>query len=172
MLNNNDVEGILLKVREHTMKKLRARQHNFKGMEYDDVVSEVTVKVFTGLKTYDPNRSKISTFIDHVIENRIKDCYGMSSKADLAVSSLQDGDDDDSQDIIEFIPDETDDYASLSLLLDIENDVNLTSMEKKIIYERLNGREFQEIGFDFGYKKSRFSQIVKGIKTKLLYTLG
>lgn len=169
LLAIGEVEGLLEKTKEVCEIKLRGKK--FAGMEHQDVVQEVMIKVFNSIETYDSSKAKASTYFDRIIGNMIKDCYkkAMSGKNLMVVNSgeISDGFNEEEQVDESYIVGEVDvEFENKEFLIDITENLGLNEKEKEIFELRSGGYEFVEIADILGVSKARISQIWKGIKNK------
>lgn len=171
-----EFDAFFTKVKEKCEIKLRGK--TFAGMEKEDVVQEVLIKVSNALGQYDAKKSQMSTYIDHIINNKIKDCYrkAVSYKNLCVVNALsisesihepEYGEDDGYEDR-NYIQLGCEDvgYENTDVLIDIMSNMGLSEREKEIFRLRSNGYEFVEIAKIMGVSKARISQIWAGVKRK------
>lgn len=170
LFDMGDIDLLLEKTKEKCEQKLRGQR--FAGMEKDDVVQEVLIRVHRSLDRYDSEKAKVSTYVEHVMDNMIKDCFRKagSIKNLMVVNSA---------DILhEYSADNNANTNGVQLgdvdagftLVDLEQDIsihlNLNSRERQIFRLRTQGYEFVEIAEMLGVTKSRISQIWKKILIK------
>jgi RNA polymerase sporulation-specific sigma factor len=168
-----DCDLFLAKAKEKCEQKLRGRK--FAGMEKDDVIQEVLIKVHKSLEKYDSSKAKLSTYIDHVIENMIKDCFkkcGTEKNLTLVnaieLEEIYSWNDEDSEKVSGLHLGTTDaGYLMVDLSIDISVNLDLTDREREIFNLRTQGYEFVEIAQMLGVSKARISQIWSGILSKL-----
>jgi RNA polymerase sporulation-specific sigma factor len=166
-----DVDQIITGVKKKCELKLRGKK--FAGMENEDVVQEVLIKVHNSFAKYNSEKAKFSTYVDHVIENQIKDCYKKCSSEknltlvnalELEDSSSREGEYDDTPYYGVHIGRLDVGYFNMEFQTDIRFDLGEREME--IFQLRTKGYEFVEIAAMLGVSKARISQIWKGIKEK------
>lgn len=168
-----DVENFLAKAKEKTAKKLAGK--TFAGMEKDDVVQEVLIKIHRSMGKFDSDVARASTFVDHVIDNMIKDMYRkcMTEKNLVVVNAAE---------LVTTYNEEEEEYGSLTgsrqigeidvefenveLITDIMENLGLNDREKEIFRLRSEGYEFVEIADHLGVSKARISQIWSSIRKK------
>jgi RNA polymerase sporulation-specific sigma factor len=167
-----DMDLFLEKVQKHTAAKIGSKR--FAGMDTEDVVQETVFKVYRSLDLYNSETSRMSTYVDHVIENMIRDCLrkcgsgknlmvvnadeivvnydpselGSDERSTLQVGSIDYG------------------YQNAEVMMDVMNNMGLTDREKQIFQLYVEGYEFVEIAKVIGVTKSRMSQIWSKIKSK------
>ncbi len=153
--------------------KAKIRTIKFAGMEADDVAQEAAIKVLRSLGRYNAETSKLSTYVDHIIDNMIRDCLRyVGTQKNLMVVNAED---------LFFTPDpqeEVGDYCSSKYgvvdvgyenaedIIDITMHMGLNEQEKKVFLLRMEGYEFTEIAKTIGVSKSRLSQIWSHVKDK------
>jgi RNA polymerase sporulation-specific sigma factor len=173
----NEMDAFLQKAQEKCRAKIAHR--TFAGMETDDVVQEVLIKVYRSMEKYDGSLSKVSTYVDHVMDNMIRDCLRKAgSGANLAVVNAFDlfnSVDHEQKNLEESGNSGTfvvgaDDYGfeNVEVLTDVMEHMNLVQREVDVFRLRLIGYEFVEIADILGVSKARISQIWKGIKEKYM----
>lgn len=171
-----NVDLFLDKAKEKCEMKLRGKR--FAGMETEDVVQEVLIKVHRSMEKYQSNKAKVSTFVDHVIENMIKDCYKKcateknltlvnaveivdSYQGNEGMSSAQDKPSLTAQIGLEDVG-----FENTEVLLDFTYHLDLSDREAQIFQLFTQGYDFVEIAQILGVTKARISQIWKGIRLK------
>lgn len=164
-----DVDSLLEKAQEKCEQKIRGKQ--FAGMDSEDVVQEVLIKVHRSLAKYDSSKAKVSTYIEHVIENMIKDCYKKcgTEKNLLLVNALEIEDSVDwggDDTYVNGVMVGTVDAGYLQVDMSYDVSITLNSREQEIFNLRTQGYEFVDIAGMLGVSKARISQIWKVIKTK------
>lgn len=167
------IDSFLQKAQDACKKKLRGRQ--VAGMETDDVVQEVLIKVYKSLDKYDARKARMSTFIDHVIEMKIIDCLekagtGKNLMLVNATPIMESyGADnfemDDSMDSIQ-VGEVDIGYEYMEIITDLMTNLGLTEQEKVVFKLRSAGYEFAEIATYMQLSKARISQLWGGIKKK------
>lgn len=168
-----DVDSFLSKTKEKCEQKLRGKK--FAGMDKDDVIQEVLIKVHKSLDKYDSEKAKMSTYVDHVIENMIKDCYKKcgAEKNLMIINALEIEDsyswegEESSSGVHVGVTDIG--YLKVELSMDININLNLNAREQEIYDLRTRGYEFIEIAEIIGVSKARISQIWKGVKEKFVH---
>ena len=168
LLALGELDLFLEKVRNHTSKKIRNR--DFAGMEREDVIQEVLIKVYKSIESFDPSKSKASTFVDHVIENKIKDCLrSAGSESNLCnVNSVPLIDDTSGEEYIEgtiIIPVEESMYSYIEYLQDIKN-IDLTEKETEVVKLKIAGYNNTEIANILGCTRATVHNIWNKIKDK------
>nr|WP_154957606.1 sigma-70 family RNA polymerase sigma factor [Paenibacillus xylanexedens] len=167
-----DMDLFLNKAQEKCRHKLRGK--TFAGMEKEDVTQEILIKLMSSLDKYDSEKAKMSTFVDHLIDNKIKDMYRkcMSEKNLSVVNAAQimttdhGGDESDGTDMAVVLGHTGFAYENFEFLTDIMENMRLNDREKHIFRLRTSGYEFVEIAAIQGVSKARISQIWKGIRAK------
>lgn len=168
----NDVDAILEKAKEKCEAKLRGKR--FAGWDKDDVLQEVLIKVFRTIDRYKQDTSRYSTFVDHVMDNMIKDCYRKTlTEKNLNVVNAAEYvdaylDEDDVQDFSVgcHVGVVDNGYQNSEFVTDLMQNMGLSEREKDIFSLRSAGYEFVEIASIIGVTKARISQIWKGIVQK------
>jgi len=169
----NDMNMFLEKIRKYCTIKL----HNttFAGMDKEDVIQEILLKVYSVVNNYDLSKGSITTYLDKIIDNKVKDCLRhASSHTNLVNTNAQ------SLDIVANYEDQktsksfnidlrADDsaYSCREYVLDILDRVKLTNKESEVLKLHLTGYSFIEIAKHSGCSKSRISHIWKNIRGKL-----
>lgn len=173
LLAIGDMDAFLRKAQDKCRHKLKGQ--TFAGMDKEDVTQEVMIKLYKSLDQYDAQKAKLSTFVDHIIDNKIKDMYRkcMSEKNLNVVNAIQvvstDLDTEDEADGGEgmlTLGHEGYAYENFEFITDIMENMQLTDREKEIFKLRSSGYEFVEIADILGVSKARISQIWKGIREK------
>ncbi|WMT39260.1 sigma-70 family RNA polymerase sigma factor [Paenibacillus sp. D2_2] len=167
-----DVDAFLSKAEEKCRQKLRGK--TFAGMEKEDVTQEVLIKLYRSLDQYDVTKARMSTFVDHLIDNKIKDMYRkcMTEKNLNVVNAIQvistdlDIDDETGNGVGIALGHEGYAYENFEFVTDIMENMELNDREKKIFKLRSTGYEFVEIADILGVSKARVSQLWKGIREK------
>lgn len=166
LLDLGEIDLFLGKAKEKCEKKLRGK--SFAGMEQDDVVQEVLIKVYRALTNYDRNKSKVSTYIDHVIENMVKDCFkkcgsvkNLSNVNALEIEDSYTGEYEELEKVKYSVHLGTDDlnFMEREFLLDIEYSEKLSPRERQVFLLHYKGYAKIEIAHKLGLTKARISQI-------------
>jgi RNA polymerase sporulation-specific sigma factor len=176
-----DMDAIFKKVMKHC--KLKIGSTRFAGMDSDDVVQETLVKVMKSISMYNSDQSRLSTYLDHIIDSKIKDMLRKAGRAkNLAVVNAADvstaygsetnangdteyGDGACNPDAFQLQSIESG-YADTDFLIDIMNNAGLNDREKELFRLRMAGYEFQEIAGILGVHKSRISHMWAKVKEK------
>lgn len=164
-----DMNRLFEKVQKHTRIKIGITK--FAGMETEDVIQEASLKVYCSLRHYDEEKGQISTFIDRVIENAIKDCYKKcgSIKNLIVVNSDTIAENyevsEDSETPSQFGKEDFG-FENAEFIYDLMNNIGLSDREKTVFKLYTKGYGFVEIAKIIGVTKSRMSQIWSGIKDK------
>lgn len=167
-----DMDAFLNKAQEKCRQKLKGK--TFAGMEKDDVTQEVMIKLYNSLEKYDAEKAKMSTFVDHLIDNKIKDMYRkcMTEKNLSVVNAVQvvstdlDIDDERSSQPGITLGHKGYAYENFEFVTDIMENMKLNEREKEIFRLRTSGYEFVEIADILGVSKARISQLWKAIRIK------
>lgn len=168
-----DIDAFLDKAQEKCRQKLRGK--TFAGMEKEDVTQEVMIKLYNALEKYDAEKAKMSTFVDHLIENKIKDMYRkcMSEKnlsvvnaVHLVCTDMGGNDESDGVDTGLTLGHVGFAYENFEFVTDIMENMKLNDREKEIFKLRTSGYEFVEIAGILGVSKARVSQLWKAIREK------
>lgn len=168
----NDVEKILSRVKKIAGYKIA--RTSFAGMSNEDVIQEILINVYKALDKYDPSKSQLDTYLNHVINNKINDCIRIAKKHIAMSNAVRLVDDivgEEIEDDITTVSVEESGYISVEYLYDIANSLNLSEREVAILKLRLMGYKNEEIGKKLGYTKAFIGRILKGIKDKFA-TLG
>lgn len=171
-----EMDAFLKKAQEKCRAKVGHQK--FAGMETDDVVQEVLIKVYRSMQRYDGTLSKVSTYVDHVMDNMIRDCLRKAgSKSNLSLVNALDllestADPErcnsDGQDVSwSYIAGCSEPgYERMELITDVMENMHLNKREQEVFRLRLTGYEFMEIAEKIGVSKARVSQIWKSIREK------
>lgn len=168
-----DIDTFLNKAQEKCRHKLRGK--TFAGMEKEDVTQEIMIKLYNALDKYDAEKAKMSTFVDHLIENKIKDMYRkcMSEKnlsvvnaVQLVCTDLGASDESDGTDTALTLGHAGFAFENFEFVTDIMENMKLNDREKEIFKLRTSGYEFVEIAAMLGVSKARISQLWKAIREK------
>jgi RNA polymerase sporulation-specific sigma factor len=151
-----DFEEMFNKVSEVTRKKIRKKSIRVNGMEEDDIVQETLIKFLAAYPKYDSTVAKLSTYIDHVIENKLLDCLRTNRKNGNTVEYLDD---------LEAEKDNS--IEQTEIRLDLIDNNRLNDLEKKILKLKLRGFRSTEIADILKYTPARVSQLWNSIKRKL-----
>jgi RNA polymerase sporulation-specific sigma factor len=144
-------------------------------MDTEDVVQETVFKVYRMLDRYNSETSRMSTYVDHVIENMIRDCLRkcgsgknlMVVNADEIAVNYDAEDDNGSASVSRYQVGSNDyGYENAEVMMDVMDNMGLTDREKQIFQLYVEGYEFVEIAKMIGITKSRMSQIWSKIKSK------
>ncbi|MGA4519294.1 sigma-70 family RNA polymerase sigma factor [Solibacillus silvestris] len=173
-----EIDLFLSKAKEQCEKKLRGR--TFAGMEQEDVVQEVLIKVYKSLSSYDSAKAKLSTYIDRVIENMIKDSYkkcgSYKNLANINAMEIEDSYQDNGEEYgmgssSNSISIGFNDmgYMRFEVFTDIKENDRLTKRERVILQLHYKGYEKVEIAEKLGVTKARISQIWKEMMEKMDY---
>lgn len=167
------MDAFLEKARITCQTKLRGKR--FAGMENEDVVQEVLLKVFRSMQKFDGEVAKASTFVDHIMDNMIKDCYRKTQTGkNLSIVNAYEiidsyHNDEDEPDIsfgtvqigkVDVL------YEKSEVVTDMMNHLKLSDQEKEVFRLRSSGYEFSEIAELLGKSKARVSQVWKSIRDK------
>lgn len=172
-----DMEKILEKVKIHCEKKIKGQKfidQNYLGLDADDIIQEVVIKVYRKLHMYDKAKGRVSTFIDHMIDNKIIDCIrGANSRAQffansvsIDTASVYDSESETRETILEPAIEETN-YSFIELLADAEANFRFTDREKTVFKLRASGYDFPEIAKILGISRGRVYQIWKEVAKKI-----
>lgn len=171
ILETGEIDLLIEKVQDVCAIKLRNQV--IPGMEHDDIIQEVSLKVFRVMDGYDKETAKASTYFDNVISNMIKDCYRRAmSQKNLALcnayeySEATTSEDSDEPAKTVAVGSVDHDYEYTEYMIDIMENMGLTDREKEIFTLRCNGYEFQEIAEKFGVSKPRMTQLWSKIRAK------
>lgn len=176
LFETGEIDLFLSKAKEQCEKKLRGR--TFAGMEQEDVVQEVLIKVYKSLASYDSDKAKLSTYVDRVIENMIKDsfkkCGSYKNLANINAMEIEDSYQDNGEDYgtasgsnsISIGLNDTG-YMRFEVFTDIKENDRLTKRERIILQLHYKGYEKVEIAQKLGLSKARISQIWKEMLEKI-----
>lgn len=170
LLDLGEVDLLISKVQDVCAIKLRNKV--IPGMEHDDIVQEVSIKVYKAIDSFDKETAKASTYFDNVIANMIKDCYKRAmSQKNLSICNAYEYSEvvsDESEELSKtvMVGDVDCGFENTEFMIDIRENMGLTEREKEIFTLRCNGYEFKEIAEKFGVSKPRMTQIWAKIKTK------
>ncbi|PZT56297.1 sigma-70 family RNA polymerase sigma factor [Paenibacillus silvae] len=172
LFETGDIDMFLNKAQEKCRHKLRGK--TFAGMEKEDVTQEILIKLVNSLEKYDADKAKMSTFVDHLIDNKIKDMYRKcTSEKNLSVVNAAQitttdsgGDEGDGGERALVFGHTGFAYENFEFLTDIMENMGMNDREKEIFKLRTSGYEFVEIAAIMRVSKARISQIWKGIRVK------
>lgn len=169
-----DMDTFFNKVTGDCRKKIGSMK--FAGMDSDDVAQEAFIKVFNSLNHYNDDTSKLSTYIDHVLNNLIRDCLRKAGSQKnlnvvnatpiVAYVEYEDGETGSSSATELHLGEVDCGYENTEFLMDAMSNMGLSDREKEVLQLRMGGYEFAEIASTLGVKKSRVSQIWGSIKHK------
>jgi RNA polymerase sporulation-specific sigma factor len=171
-----EMDAFLKKAQEKCRAKVAHQK--FAGMETDDVVQEVLIKVYRSMQRYDGTLSKVSTYVDHVMDNMIRDCLRKAgSKTNLSVVNAFDllesavdterNNADGQEASWSYVAGCSElGYEQMELITDVMEHMHLNERERDVFRMRLSGYEFVEIAEKIGVSKARVSQIWKAIRGK------
>ncbi len=164
------VEEVLQRTREVCKYKLNNKE--FIGMEKDDVLQEIQIKVLKSLEKYDSNKSKLTTYLESIIENMIIDCYrkATSQKNLMLLTSVELTEDhvDNPRHKKIFASYSENGYGMADIMIDIHNHMGFNEREKIIFQMRLAEYTFNEIAAVIGCTKERVFQLWKEMKNKYI----
>lgn len=161
------VDDFLQKAKENCEAKLAGM--TFAGMTRDDVVQEVLLKVYRTMKDYDEDKARVTTFVDHVITNKIRDCLRKAGTQKNLTNSnavlVSTGDENEEETMISSIaaPSEQYRYEEVEMMIDLMEYMQLSPRDKQILRMRSEGYYHEEIGQKFNISKERVCQIIKAI---------
>jgi len=165
-----EVDMLLDVVKKHTEE--RVGQINFAGVEKEDVVQEVLIKVYQNLNKFDKTKASARTFFSRVIDNKIRDCLRLSgTNTNLALvnaySLIDDYQDIDTEETTNEIAVGTEDigysYVEFRSIVSEFSDI-----EKRVLKLKMSGYTLQEIADKLGYSKSRIGQISREISKRFI----
>lgn len=174
LLELEEIDLFLSKAKEKCEKKLRGK--SFAGMEQDDVIQEVLIKVYKSLASYDKSKAKISTYVDRVIENMIKDsfkkCGSFKNLANVNALEIEDSYTSESDDAPSMshsvsVGNEDLNFLETEIYMDLETNKYLTKRERLVFDLHYRGYEKVEIAQMLGLSKARVTQIWKEIIAKI-----
>ncbi|GEA16792.1 hypothetical protein E308F_30380 [Moorella sp. E308F] len=167
----SSLDEYLLRAKRVTEAKVRGI--NFAGMETDDVIQEVLLKVYSKMADYDSSRASIQTFIEAIINSTIKDLFRKAARASnlAVVNALQLVEDtsdveDEVLASVATVGYEEEGYDYTNSFYDLMNNTGLTEREKEIIELRLKGYSFSEIARALKVSSPRINQMWKKIIIK------
>jgi RNA polymerase sporulation-specific sigma factor len=169
-----EIEAFYQVAKEKAEKKIGSTK--VAGMDREDVVQEALIKVHRYLPKYDPSKAKISTWVEHIIGNMIRD---MLSKAGTeknlnvvnatSLNAYQTDTDNAYSGAVSSSPQigvEDYGYENAEVMIDLMEHVNLTDREKSIVRLRSAGYSPNEMAVLLKLSPSRISQLWKGITAK------
>ena len=170
----DDIDSLLRRTQQVCNYKLLTT--NLSREEKEDIVQDVLLKVYLSLDKYDSKKAMITTWIDRVIDNMIKDgLRKIGSKKNLmlknAVSIDTSPDEDNATEKVysragHDIPSVDYRYEIAEMIIDFTCNLNLNELEVNVFKLRSSGFEFYEIADLLGYTKSRIYQVWGQIKKK------
>ncbi|WP_145052630.1 sigma-70 family RNA polymerase sigma factor [Paenibacillus xylanexedens] len=175
-----EVDEILRKSEEKV--KIKTQHMRFAGIGKDDVVQEALIKVYTALNSYDSSKSRVSTFLDHVIDNSIRDTLrkvgserNLRTVNALSLSTNGTVENMDPQEV-GLLASELSagtrlavvepGYGTFEIMEDIMHNLDLTDRQKEVIRLYTSGYSLKEIAEIFHVSRSRMSQIWSRIVAK------
>lgn len=170
----NEMEAILAKAKKYCEQKIGMQK--FAGMETEDVVQEVLIKIYKAVETFDPSKAKASTYFYYVIDNGIKDHLRISgSRRNLAVVNALTIIDDVANEVDksgftdnEIVLGSVDcTFSTKEYIYDILENIGLNEREIRIFKMRAAGYQFDEIAGFEGCSKARMSQLWSKVQKKI-----
>ncbi|WP_312113546.1 RNA polymerase sigma factor [Brevibacillus reuszeri] len=161
------VDDFLQKAKENCEAKLLGMK--FAGMTHDDVVQEVLLKVYRTMRDYDQEKARVTTFVDHVITNKIRDCLRKAGTQKNLTNSnavwVSTGEHSDDESGVGSYTASVEDYRyeEVEMMIDIMEYMQLSTRDKQILMMRSEGYYHEEIGQKFNISKERVCQIIKAI---------
>jgi RNA polymerase sigma factor (sigma-70 family) len=73
---------------ERLLKKLANSYSMTTGVEFDDLFQEAYIAYYNAMKTYDPNKSKLSTYVWHCVSSHLRN-YVKLEKPYLEMESIE-----------------------------------------------------------------------------------
>jgi len=142
----------------------------YRHTDIEDEVSEVLIKVFIGLKSFDINKTKFKTWVINIIRNYMIDRWRSSNTSITTTNAAEyyktvsssDGE-YSSMDEYTISGDPQSDFDSA--LLSITSD--LTPFEFGLIKMKADGYKYSEIGAKYNMTSTTVSNKINYIKTKL-----
>lgn len=142
----------------------------YRHTDIEDDVSEVLIKVFIGLKSYDENKTKFKTWVINIIRNYMIDRW-RSSNTTITTTNVGE--------YYATVSSSDEEYSSMdnytisgdpqsefdSALLSITSD--LTPFEFGLIKMKADGYKYSEIGAKYNLTATTVSNKINYIKTKL-----
>lgn len=170
-----DVELLLLKTQQVCKTYLRGKQL-IGGVEHEDVIQEVLLKVFRVKDRYNEGKGKASTYFHTVISNMIKDCAekATSGKAQLMnsacqydeISTMDENDDDEVQGA--FMAVQEDGFREFEIMHDIMHNAGLTDREKVVFKLRCDDDlDNKDIAERLGVSGAMVTKIWRSIREKV-----
>ncbi|MGM7682837.1 sigma-70 family RNA polymerase sigma factor [Cytobacillus sp. Hm23] len=174
LFDAGDVDAFLNKAKEKCQKKVRGK--HFAGMEQEDVIQEILIKIYRKLDKYDSEKAKVSTYINSIMDNMIKDCFRYCGtdknlslvnavpieedyEVDFEKGSMGSGIQVGRKDI---------NFLENEILIDYEYCHDLSDRDRKIFLLHYRGYSKAEIANELGLSKSRLTQIWNEIVRKLI----
>lgn len=160
--------------------KIKTQGLRFAGMGTEDVVQDALIKVYTALSDYDSSKARVSTFLDHVIDNSIRDTLRKAGaiKNLVAVNAVPINSEDSTvrAEVRGFSVRKENGgfafaglepgYEAFEIMEDIMNHMDLTDRQKEAVQLYTAGYSLAEIANVFHVSRSRMSQIWSQIVTK------
>ena len=164
-----DMDAFLTKAKQECRIKLIVNNTRLVGMEYEDVEQEALIKLLDALSKYDASISKLSTFVDRVITNMIRDCIRKASRQKnlMVTYAEQLCDSENTENSFSVTVSVTEHgYENFEFVTDVMENIGLTKQEKRVFELRMRGYSFKEIADELGVTKMRISQVWASIKAK------
>ncbi|WP_426455411.1 sigma-70 family RNA polymerase sigma factor (plasmid) [Paenibacillus sp. S-38] len=166
-----ELDAFLKKSEEKVAKKISGMK--FAGMDADDVKQEALLKVYRSLDKYDSSKAKMSTFLDHIISNTIRDCLKKAGSGTnlrvvnaMSLNAYATDSMDGAEEMTLQVGTEDVGYTAFEVMTDLMENVGLTDREKEIFRLHASGYDFGEIAQVFKISRGRMSQIWSNITTK------
>lgn len=140
------------------------------SQDIDDDTSEVLMKIFLNLRTFDINKSKFNSWIISIAKNYMIDKWRSNP---MQFTALDENDNNDFQDYDDvFIPEYTNTTLKIcsNNYFETDNDIKfeLTSCEYAMVNMKyIQGYSYKEIGKEFNLTSSTASNKVNYIKSKI-----
>lgn len=154
-----------------------------KNSDIDDDVSEIMIKIFNKLDTFDVNKSKFKSWVLVIANNHMIDkwrCQSNTFNTNNHHISFENSNDDDDKSNENYLANtmfNNDAYSVCSDNFDFENDSTINFISKQISsvdFTLLNmkyvqGYNYDEIGKEFNVTSTTISNRVNYIKSKLKF---
>jgi len=169
-----EMADLLKRVKDKCSQKFK---HKIIGyFDEDDVQQEVILKVCQALEKYDPKKAKLTTFLDTVIENKIKDCMKLitseKNKVNTFSPRIVDNYEVEEKTVMDSdytvcVVQEDEQLQLTEIEVDILRNPDLTDKEKAFALLKFRGYRSSDLAEMFDITRARTSQIMREVKEKL-----
>jgi RNA polymerase sigma factor (sigma-70 family) len=146
-------------VKEKMARKVRHKK--FAGIDNEDVVGDILLKIVKMIGHYDSSKSQIQTYVDRIAESVIKDVlkHIYTEKHQVRLNGTEFS--------VSLSMQSEDGYGYRETMTDIKEFSGLTAFDKEILDLKVEGYIFDEIAEKLGCSKSKVAYTWKAIVKKL-----